>query len=75
MVNIRGEAYELHTLYQEDIEPGALLYGRYVRKAYRILVEDDGEWIMRNMRHPRLVDIATTEWLLANCNRLEPVSE
>lgn len=71
---VNGEPYEVCALRREDITPGTLLCGREVRKAYRILVEDDDEWILRDMRHPKILDAATTEWLLANCNRMEPAN-
>ena len=74
IVSINGESYEVRALYEEDISPGTLLYGRYVRKAFRILMDDSGEWIIRDMRYSKIVDVATTDWILANCNRLEPTS-
>ena len=72
-VTVNGETYEMCPLCVEDIVPGALVRGSYVRKAYRILMCDDGDWIMRNLRHPDLVDVATTEWLLENCDHLIPL--
>lgn len=74
-VQVNGETYEVRALHENDIAPGMMVCGDSVRKAYRILMSDEGEWIMRNMRHPEIVDVATTEWLMANCNRIEPASE
>lgn len=73
-VRVNGEAYEVRALREDDIAPGMMVCGDNVRRVYRILMNDDGEWIMRNMRHPQIIDIATTEWLMSNCNRIEPAS-
>lgn len=67
-ITVNGKAYTMRPLYLEDVVPGTLVCGCYVRKAYRILMRDGDEWIIRNLRHPDLVDVATTEWILENCD-------
>ena len=69
---VNGETYEVLPLREGDVAPGALVCGAHVRKAYRVLVRDGGEWVLRDMRHPHIVDIADEEWILANCERMVP---
>ena len=72
-MTVNGKAYEAHPLRAEDVLPGALICCRYVRKTYRIVVLDTGEWILRDLRHPHIVEVADEEWILANCDRMVPV--
>jgi len=72
-VKVNGETYAVRVLREEDIVPGTLVCGINVRGAYRLLMLDGNEWIMRNMRHDDLVDAVPAEWLLENCNKMMPM--
>lgn len=73
-VRVNGEAYAVRALREEDIAPGTLVHGINVRGAYRLLMLDGNEWIMRNMRHDDLIDAVSAEWLLENCNKMIPMT-
>lgn len=69
---VNGELYDVGVINAADIRPGVLVCCKHARKAYRIVTEDRGEMILRNLRHPDMLDVATSEWIYANCYLLEP---
>ncbi len=74
-VSVRGKQFSVDTLHAEDVGPGALIYLKNARKAYRIVAEDGADMILRNMRHPEMLDAVTPEWICENCYLMEPCGE
>lgn len=72
---VNGDLFNLGSLGERDIVPGALVCCRHARKAYRVVAEDDGEIILRNLRHPDMLDAVRPEWLLSECCLITPVAE
>lgn len=69
---VDGKLYVARRLGPEDIRPGTLVRGQENRRVYRIVCEDAGDLILRNVRHPDLLETACADELLANCWRLVP---
>lgn len=65
--HVLGIVYDLGVLAAADVRPGTLVYCKHARRAYRIVAADGGEMILRNMRYPSMLDVATPEWLQRNC--------
>lgn len=66
-VRVNGEVYTARTMRIEDVRPGTIVRGIEHRRVYRLLCEDGDELIMRNVRHPDLVEVAKTSYVLENC--------
>ena len=71
-VSVLGKQYRASALCAKDVRPEALVYFKNARKAYRIVAEDGTEMILRNMRHPDMLDAVTPEWICENCYLIEP---
>lgn len=69
---VQGELYDVGALSADDVRPGALIYCKHARKAFRIVVEDGGDMILRNMRYPDLLDAVKPEWIYENCYLIRP---
>lgn len=69
---VQGELYSVGALRADDVKPGTLIYCKHARKAFRIVVEDGGDIILRNMRHPDLLEAVTPEWIHENCYLIWP---
>ena len=71
---VNGEKYRMINGGISDVEPGDLLYGRNSRRAYRVIHIDGDDAILRNMRHPDLLEAMPVEGIGEFYCRMELVS-
>lgn len=73
-VRVNGEVFVTSPLRCENICPGTLVRGYENRRVYRIVGKDNDDYVLRNVRHPDLFEVASASYLMENCWALIPKS-
>ena len=71
-VTVKGNRFEVVSLREGDLRPGAVVRWKESRKALRIVCFDGDDAILRNMRRPDLLEVAPRESVLEECWLLVP---
>ena len=72
-VMVKGEPYVAGPLRDADVRPGALVSGIFNRRAMRIVCLDGDDVILRNLRHPDLLEAEPLARMQEFWDRLEPL--
>ena len=70
-ITLNGTKRSVRVLREEDLAPGTLVCGREFRSAYRIVCEDEGQLVLRNLRRPNLLVAWDPGTILEACDYIE----
>ena len=74
-VTVKGKSYVSAPLSIDDVAPGILLVGLFSRRAMRVVCLDGQDAILRNLRHPDLLEAEAIEKLAEHYERIVPLAE
>lgn len=73
-VIVNGDEYEVAPGRLVDVAPGDLLYGKGSRRAFRVVQVDGCDAILRNLRHPNILEAQPVDSIGDYYQRMAPVN-
>ena len=74
-ITVKGEPYLVSHLAAGEVAPGLLVTGIRHRKAMRVVCLDGDDVILRNLRHPDMLEAESIERMLQFYERIVPAAK
>ena len=74
-VIVNGQPYAVEMLTDENLVPGTCVREYRTRKALRIVCQDGTDLVLRNMRHPDLLEVVPIERATYYLKKIVPVNK